>query len=126
MQNFIAVFLGGGLGALLRYLVSLIAGRLIGIELPYATFIINITGSLFLGFVLALAFNKYVEPNHNLMIFLTVGLAGGFTTFSTYSYESLVLIRQGKLFQSALYLFLSPAIGLISVYIASLLGRHYN
>jgi len=126
MQNFIAVFLGGGLGALLRYLVSLIAGRLIGIELPYATFIINITGSLFLGFVLALAFNKSVEPNHNLMIFLTVGLAGGFTTFSTYSYESLVLIRQGKLFQSALYLFLSPAIGLISVYIASLLGRHYN
>ncbi|OGH98166.1 MAG: hypothetical protein A2104_05970 [Candidatus Melainabacteria bacterium GWF2_32_7] len=126
MYNYIMVFIGGGIGAVLRFIITVLSNKFLGAEYPYGTFIINITGSLFLGFVLALAADRVENINPNLIIFLTIGIAGGFTTFSTFSYESLVLIKKGEILSSMSYLFLSPILGLISAYFGTYLARLYN
>lgn len=122
----ILVFLGGGIGTILRYLLTLLSDRHFGIGYPWGTFLINIIGSLFLGFIVALALNKTGVLNSNLKLFLTIGLAGGFTTFSTFSYESLALIKNGQILSSMAYLILSPVIGLSAVYFGTYLTKYLD
>lgn len=109
------VVLGGGLGAGLRYLISLLVNKYIGIPF-YGTFFINIVGSLFLGFILPYAVIKGDLFSANLRLFLTVGIAGGFTTFSTFSYEALALIRSGQILTALFYMFVSPILGVLAAY----------
>jgi fluoride exporter len=125
MISYIAVFVGGGIGAVLRYIISFLSARAFGTGFPVGTFVINILGSLFLGFIAALVAGKG-DINRNLVAFLTIGIAGGFTTFSTFSYESLTLMRRGQVFDSMGYLFLSPVMGFMAVYLGSYLGKLYN
>lgn len=125
-MSYIMVFIGGGIGAVLRYIVTFLSNKFLGAEYPYGTFIINIIGSLFLGFILVIAANKTETINPNLVVFLTIGIAGGFTTFSTFSYESLVLIKKGQILSSMGYLFLSPVLGLSAVYFGTYLAKLYN
>jgi CrcB protein len=125
MLSYIAVFVGGGIGAVLRYIVSLISTKVFGTGFPVGTFIINIVGSLFLGFVAALAASRN-DVNHNVVVFFTIGVAGGFTTFSTFSYESLTLMRKGQVLDCMGYLFMSPVMGFMAVYLGSYLGKLYN
>ena len=125
MISYIAIFIGGGIGAVLRYLITFLSNKIFGSEYPYGTFIINIIGCLFLGFIIAVAANKDMLHS-NRVLFLTIGIAGGFTTFSTFSYESLTLMRKGQVLDCMSYLFLSPVLGLISVYIGHHLGKFYS
>lgn len=123
MLNYIMVFIGGGIGAIMRFAFTLLSIRLWGTSYPWGTFIVNITGCLFLGFVLAFAANKVDQINPHLVLFLTVGIAGGFTTFSTFSYETLVLIQKGQIVESLSYIILSPALGLLSAYLGVYLAK---
>lgn len=124
MISYFMIFAGGGIGAVLRHIVTFISNKFLGAEYPYGTFIINILGCMFLGFILALAANKTNMINSNLILFLTIGIAGGFTTFSTFSYESLTLIRNGQTLDCLGYLLLSPIIGLIAVYFGTYLAKY--
>ena len=125
-MSYIMVFIGGGIGAVLRFIITFLSNKFLGAEYTYGTFIINIIGSLFLGFILVIAANKIETINPNLIIFLTIGIAGGFTTFSTFSYESLVLIQKGQILSSMSYLFLSPVLGLSAAYFGTYLAKLYN
>lgn len=111
-KNFILVFIGGGLGSGLRYILSkyLNASTLI----PYGTLIANIGGSLILGIALgwAIKTNNLSTPT-NLLI--SVGFCGGFTTFSTFSFENYALLKSGDYFPFLLYFFGSLLIGLLSI-----------
>lgn len=121
MIGILAVFLGGGLGSSLRYAISLFANKHFGVTY-WATFVINVLGSLLLGFVVTLAINNPALINSDFKLFLTTGIAGGFTTFSTFSYENLVLIKEGKISTSALYIFSSLVFGFLAVYCGFLLA----
>ncbi len=121
MLGLIAVFIGGGIGASLRYLISLFAGNF---ALTYqGTFVINIIGCLFLGFVSYIALKKEKKFNPDLKLFLTTGIAGGFTTFSTFCNEIFKLAQTDQMLTGCLYLFSSVALGLFAAGVGVLLAK---
>jgi len=92
MDRVVLVAIGGGLGSVLRYLTSGLAVRWLGLDFPYGTLIVNVTGSLLIGIVQALAEDAAVLPEP-ARLFLSVGVMGGFTTYSAFSYETIRLIE---------------------------------
>lgn len=93
LDRFLLVCLGGALGTGLRYLVSLAAFRLLGPEFPFGTLIVNLAGSFAIGFVQQLGVVAFVPDNARL--FLVVGVLGGLTTYSAFSYETVRLLEVG-------------------------------
>ena len=121
LKEIIAVFIGGGIGSILRFLVNKIE-IISENNFPYSTFISNFLGCFILGLVLGY-FIKSENPNSVLFVFLTVGLCGGFTTFSSFSYENLQLLQNGEILTFLVYLLGSLIIGIISVYIGMLIFK---
>ena len=114
LKEIIAVFIGGGIGSVLRFMVNKIE-FISENNIPYPTLISNILGCFILGLVLGY-FLKNENPNSILFVFLTVGICGGFTTFSSFSYENLELLENGQIFTFLTYMFGSLVVGMISVY----------
>lgn len=108
----LAVFIGGGIGAFLRYVISLIAKKYFFMPI-IGTLTANIIGCFFIGYIYALTIHK---PNFipiDTKLFITVGFLGGLTTFSTLNLEIFELLKSGKIFLGFSYLFLSCFAGLI-------------
>jgi CrcB protein len=93
LDRFLLVCLGGAIGTGLRYLVSLAAFRLLGPEFPFGTLIVNLAGSFAIGFVQHLGAAALVPDSARL--FLVVGVLGGLTTYSAFSFETVRLIEVG-------------------------------
>jgi len=92
VDRVLLVAVGGGVGSVLRYLTSGLAARWLGLDFPYGTLIVNVTGSLLIGVVQALAEEAAVLPEP-ARLFLSAGVMGGFTTYSAFSYETMRLIE---------------------------------
>lgn len=102
----LAIFLGGGTGSVLRYCVQIaLHERIVPYSFPWATFTVNIIGSFLIGLFYALSERFNLSTEVRLM--LTAGLCGGFTTFSTFSNDGLILIKQGFYGVFILYTLLS-------------------
>ena len=97
MEDFVLVFIGGGLGAVSRWILSSIVQRHTGILFPWGTLVVNVIGSLLLGFVMG-ASKLYGVFTREQRLLIATGFAGGFTTFSTFSYESLALLAEAPLY----------------------------
>ena len=111
----LAISLGGILGANARYFISLYIAERLGTAFPYGTFVINVSGSLVIGFFLTLITERFaVDPLWRL--FFATGFLGAYTTFSTYSYESAQLMRDGTYSLAFLYLFGSVLAGMLGVF----------
>jgi CrcB protein len=110
-MGFLIVFLGGGLGSALRHGVNLVAARMFGPTFPYGTLIINVTGSLVMGLVAEYFALKAGLPQRT-RLFLTTGILGGFTTFSTFSLEVAVLYERGQIAGAAAYVVASVVLGI--------------
>jgi fluoride exporter len=112
---FLAVSLGGILGANARYLVGVYVAERLGMAFPYGTFLINVSGSLAIGFFLTLAAERFsIDPVWRL--FFATGFLGAYTTFSSYTFEAAQLIRDGAYGLALLYLFGSVLAGMIGVF----------
>lgn len=122
MINFIAVFWGGGLGAIFRYIISLISKKYFGIAL-WGTLGVNLLGCFLIGYLLGLTTNKVDLISPELKLFLTVGLLGGLTTFSTFSVEAFCLFKDGKILNAIIYLLVSVLFGLVATLIGYYLSR---
>ena len=111
----LVISLGGILGANTRYFVSLYVAERLGALFPYGTLIINVTGSLAIGFFLTLATERLsLDPLWRL--FFATGFLGAYTTFSSYTYEAAQLIRDGSYGLALLYLFGSVLAGMVGVF----------
>jgi fluoride exporter len=116
------VGLGGFFGANARYLVGGWAAQRFGTAFPYGTFIINITGSFILGFFLAFIEDRtWVHPTARL--FFSIGFVGAYTTFSTFTFESIALMERGELLLAGINLAGSVLVGLFAVFAGIVLGR---
>ncbi len=93
-RDFLFVGVGGFLGANARFLVSRTAARWLGASYPYGTLLVNFTGSLILGFFLIWATERVLTDYH-LRLFVAIGFCGGYTTFSSFSFETFALFEQG-------------------------------
>jgi CrcB protein len=112
--KFLAVALGGSLGAIARYTINNSFLASVFVSFPFPTFFINVTGSFFIGFLLTLATER-VEIGENLRLFLTVGFLGAYTTYSTFEFETFQLIRERQYLTSLFYAISSVAIGFVGV-----------
>ncbi|MFA5850232.1 MAG: fluoride efflux transporter CrcB [Bacteroidales bacterium] len=110
---------GGFIGSVLRYLTSRLFQQLMVSSFPYGTLAVNIIGCFVLGVVYALA-EKNAIVSDEMRLFLTVGICGGFTTFSTFANENMSFLRDGEFFQFALYASVSLLLGLIALYFGNL------
>jgi len=110
MHKYLLVFLGGGLGAALRHFVNGVSLRIAGSDWPLGTLFINVTGSILMGVVAALfAFKLSLPPT--LRLFIATGILGGYTTFSTFSLETALLIDKGQAGIALLYVAGSVLLG---------------
>ena len=116
-REIVAVFVGGGIGSIIRYLITKIS-FFSSNSFPISTFISNIIGCFILGLALTY-FMKNDSQNSTIFIFIAVGFCGGFTTFSTFSSEGLELINNGNLITFILYTFTSIFLGIIAVYLGA-------
>ena len=119
MKSFILVFLGGGLGSGLRYLVATAMNQYSKV-LPFGTFTVNMLGCLLIGLVLGYA-QKENTLTSNQTLLLATGFCGGFTTFSAFASENLELIRNGELFNFSIYAIGSVFLGIVLILIGYLL-----
>ena len=115
MKSFLLVFLGGGLGSALRYLV-VIAMNQYSKVLPFGTFTVNILGCLLIGMILGYA-QKENTLTSNQILLLATGFCGGFTTFSAFANENLELIKNGEIFNFSVYIIGSILVGILAVFI---------
>ena len=113
MKPVLAIFLGGGIGSVFRYLFSLSIQRQLTTAFPAGTFIVNITGCFLIGILYGVAI-RYTWLNAEWRMFLITGICGGYTTFSTFSYDAVGLIRQGNYTFFLLYVVGSVVIGLLA------------
>ena len=112
---FLAISLGGVLGANARYLVSVYVAERLGSAFPYGTLLINVSGSLVIGFFLTLVTERFtVDPVWRF--FFATGFLGAYTTFSSYTFEAAQLVRDGTYGLALLYLFGSVALGMVGVF----------
>lgn len=112
---------GGFIGAALRYIISAKANKGIHIGIPMGTLIVNILGAVLIGFIMEMS--KKTNMSAELKTFLTTGIMGGLTTFSTFSYETVMLINDGKIVMGGLNAGLNLFLSLIGVSLGMFLGR---
>jgi CrcB protein len=127
MQNYIWVAIGGALGTTGRYWLSGLVARLIGETFPWGTLLINVTGSLLIGF-----FATLTGPDGRVFVgstgrqFVMIGICGGYTTFSSFSLQTLNLMNDSEWFYAGANILLSVALCLIGVWAGYMLASTLN
>ena len=118
-MNFLFVGLGGAVGAVFRYLISLIPYKS---DFPMLTLITNLLGALLIGFISGIAEKKLSE---GAVLFLKTGVCGGFTTFSTFSLEAYKLFESNHIALAVVYAVLSVVLCILGVFAGMLAGKNF-
>jgi len=121
MKQALLVFIGGGFGSALRYVISKYLNNTES-GFPLGTFAVNILGSLLIGIILGLAI-KNDTLNSNQTLLLATGFCGGFTTFSAFAFENQQLLKSGDFMSFAVYTIASFAVGFLAVFFGMYLAK---
>lgn len=119
-KAFVFVFLGGGVGSVLRYGLTILLGAY-SEKFPFATLVTNIISCVLLGYLIGIGSKNLLSTE--MKIFLMVGVCGGFSTFSTFSAESFQLFNTGNAFYGMVYMAASFLICLLAIYLGLQLGK---
>ena len=122
LLNLLLIAIGGAIGSTARYLFSQLVQRATGTLFPIGTFAVNCVGCLVFG-AIAGAAEQRVQMTPELRLFLLVGILGGFTTFSSYAFESLVLLRDGQFAAASVNILGQVIAGLAGVWVGFALAR---
>ena len=122
-MSYVLVFIGGGLGSMLRYAINVLCGRTLGLNFPYSTFLINVTGSLVMGLVAGyLAFKG--EASQPWRGFIMTGVLGGYTTFSAFSLDAVSLYERGEVGLAVFYVVGSVLLAIAGLVAGLAIIRH--
>ena len=121
-MNLMMIALGGALGAVSRFLLGNAVSKAVGSALPYGTFVINVIGCFAMGLLMTLIVDREMLPAA-WRLFLCVGFLGGFTTFSSFGYEALMMLTEGRLLVVLAYVGGSVALGLVAAGLGVLCAR---
>ena len=124
VMNYLLVFVGGGLGASLRHAVNVGCARACGLNFPYGTFVINITGSLVMGMIAGYLALKG-EASQPWRLFVMTGILGGYTTFSAFSLDAVTLYQRGEMGLALFYVLGSVALSIAGLFAGLALVRHF-
>jgi fluoride exporter len=113
ITTLLAVAVGGGVGATLRYILANVGQSWTPSDFPLGTLIVNIIGCALIGFVTALLIGPLSQHREFLRILLIVGILGGFTTFSTFALETFDMFEDGRIRQAVMYIILSNVFGIL-------------
>ncbi len=115
MKQLLIIGFGGFIGSIIRFLVARLNLSLQLFSVPVGTLLINISGSLIIGFLAGVA-SKSELMSVNLRLFLMVGICGGFTTFSSFTLENMTLLQNGQYISAIIYILSSLILGLAAVF----------
>ncbi|MBI4976219.1 MAG: fluoride efflux transporter CrcB [Spirochaetes bacterium] len=121
MEKILYIALGGSLGAVSRYAVTVAVQRFLTSFAPWGTLMVNASGCLIIGFLFCFVEEKIITPNMRFFIF--TGFLGGYTTFSSYGLETFNLFRDGEFFTGTMNILLSNVLGIGFVFAGFFLGR---
>ncbi len=122
MNAILLVASGGAIGSVLRYLTGLAMTRLFGIAFPYGTLVVNVVGGLIMGLFIELLTRRF-EGSEELRLFVAVGILGGFTTFSSFSLDVVMLWQRGETASAAFYVLISVVLSICAVFLGLWLAR---
>ena len=121
-MNLVMIALGGALGAVSRFLLGNAVSRAVCSALPYGTFVINVLGCFAMGLLMTIIVDREMLPAA-WRLFLCAGFLGGFTTFSSFGYEALILLMEGRILAVLAYVGGSVVLGLLAAGAGVLCGR---
>ena len=121
-MSLLVIFLGGGIGAVARYSLQGVVYRVYGTSFPYGTLIVNIIGCFLIG-VSMIAMEERFLVNPMLRTFFTIGVLGGFTTFSSFSYETIALFRDGQVLFGSINVVASVMTCLLATYTGTIAAK---
>ncbi len=124
MYMIAAIAAGGAMGSVLRHYAGKAALTMLGNGFPYGTLFVNVFGSFIMGILVGL-FAQTFNPSQEMRAFLTVGLLGGFTTFSSFSLDVVTLYERGEFASAALYVILSLVLSLAGIFAGLFLTRSF-
>lgn len=120
MDRYVVVLVGAGLGGLTRYTLGTWIMAKYGGRFPLGTFLINISGAFLIGLLMSLLTERW-QPHPNWRLFLVVGVLGGYTTFSSFEYETLQAVRDGERWMGLFYVAGSVLCGYLAVWLGAAL-----
>ncbi|PZP38910.1 MAG: fluoride efflux transporter CrcB [Pseudomonas fluorescens] len=124
MSNILLVFVGGGLGSIARYLMGLAATRIFGVAFPYGTLSVNVLGGLLMGLFIGWMSTRNAHPT--LQLFFATGILGGFTTFSSFTLEAVLLWQRNEPLLAAAYIAASVILAITALCLGLYLSRFFS
>ncbi|EJN04859.1 fluoride efflux transporter CrcB [Phyllobacterium sp. YR531] len=122
MNAILLVASGGAIGSVLRYLTGILMTRFFGAAFPYGTLAVNVIGGLLMGLFIELLTRRF-EGSEELRLFVAIGILGGFTTFSSFSLDVVLLWQRGEAASAAFYVLLSVVLSIAALFLGLWLAR---
>lgn len=121
-MDYVWIGVGAAVGANARYVLGQLVARRLGSDFPFGTLIINVTGSLLIGLIFTLLADRLLADTHWRLL-LVIGLLGGYTTFSTFSLETIAMLQVGRWVPAFVYASASVMLSLLGCYVGVILAR---